>query len=202
MTNNYLNSINARKEKENLKECVIFGQTIGLIIILVSLLKFLTINASNDKYIIILMAIGLGIFLLGLIFPYVLYYPNKIFKYLVNKIFLCCFLIILSIIYLVLIIPIGLFNRQKYQKKYGFYSWNDKSKIKFKQFTDKEVAYLNVYQKSTSISKFKIINQVISYFINSKEYMLIPTILIFILLGVIFYFVTSSVVAPMLYTLF
>ena len=58
----------------------------------------------------------------------------------------------------------------------------------------------NNYIKKTG--KFKNIFKILGYFINKKQFILIPTLCILILLGFLLFFITSSIITPMIYTLF
>ena len=119
MTNKFLKSISEKQFKEDLKASVIFSQTLGLIIILLSGYKFLvSSNIKLDNYYIILMLIGLVIFSLGLIYPYIFFKPLKILNKITNLIINLLCTIIFLILYIIFIIPIGIIFKIKNKQKY------------------------------------------------------------------------------------
>lgn len=84
----YINEIKQKKEKEILKEELFFGQGMGIVLIIIAGLKYLATTHIIVEYIsIIAMSLGLIILLLGIIFPYPLYYPSKWMKNFINKFF-------------------------------------------------------------------------------------------------------------------
>ncbi len=88
MTYIYINEIKQKKEKEILKEELFFGQGMGIVLIIIAGLKYLATTHIIVEYIsIIAMSLGLIILLLGIIFPYPLYYPSKWMKNFINKFF-------------------------------------------------------------------------------------------------------------------
>lgn len=203
MTNNYIDSINKKREKENLKQEVIFGQTIGIIIVIICTLKYCsTKNLITSNILLAFIGFGILLFITGLVFPYILYYPSKFLKFITNKIFNLIFSIILLITYILFIIPISLIVGKKYRKKYDFYTWNGSSKnIKFNGFTKKELNYID-YNNDNLPTRIKIIRQIVNHFFNTKQYALIPIIFILIFIGLLFFFITSNIVSPMIYTIF
>ncbi len=203
MTDNYINKIRLKEEKNNLKQEVLFGQVTGLLITAISFLSFFSIdNKIGEVILLSLMIIGCLMFASGVVFPYILYYPSMFFKKLINKIFIILFEIILVIVYIIFILPVGLFNNKKWKEKYNFMSWNNQKEIKKdKGFTPKEINY-NDEDFSKRTGKFKNIFKILGYFINKRQYILIPTLCILILLGFLLFFITSSIITPMIYTLF
>lgn len=203
LTDNYINKIKLKEEKSNLRQEILFGQVTGLLITAISFLYFLSIDNKMVEVILqLLMIVGCFMFISGVIFPYILYYPSKFFKNLINKIFIFIFSIILVIVYIIFILPVGLINIKKWKEKYNFISWNNKKEIKkFRGFVIRtEIQNDEDYVKRTG--KFKNILKVLGYFINKKQFILIPILCILILLGFLLFFVTSSIVTPMIYTLF
>ncbi len=201
MTNSYINKINQKKEKENLRQAILFGQGTGVVILIIAGLKFLDIISPQTELILkCLMIIGVILIITGIVFPYVLYYPSKWFKKIINKFFLAILLCILTIVYLLLLVPIGLITRKKWAQQYGFFSWNQqRNDIKWKGFSNRENRIKNNSKRQNRISA---IMATIGYFVERKNFILIPLLCMLLLISLLFFFVTSSIVTPMIYTLF
>ena len=204
MTDTYINEIKQKKEKEALKEEILFGQGMGIVLIIIAGLKYLTTTHIIVEYIsIFLFAFGLIILLLGIVFPYALYYPSKWMKKIINKIFLAVLLIILTMIYLLVLLPVALIKRKKWASDYGFFSWNDDTNnIKWKGFLPRVNTMENSQKTEKRTNRIGMIVKIVNYFIERKNFILIPLLCLLLLTGLLFFFVTSSVITPMIYTLF
>lgn len=201
MTDEYINNKRYKNEKSILKEEIYFGQILGIIIIILSILNlFSTTNLMVSNLMICTIILGVSLVIIGLIFPYFLYYPSKAFKFVTNKILYFIFLIILFVIYVLLILPIGIFAQKKLRKKYGFYHWSEEFIGQSEGFKKSDIKYID-YNKNKK-NKLKNIIEIIMYFVTSKQYLFLPLLFLLIIVGLLFFFVTSSVVAPMIYTLF
>ncbi len=204
MTDAYINELKQKKENEALKEEILFGQGMGIVLIIVAGLKYLTTTHLIVEYIsIFLMVFGLTILLLGIIYPYALYYPSKLLKKFINKIFLAILLIILTIIYILVLLPVALLKKKKWASEYGFYLWkNNTNNINWKGFSPRINTIENISKNEKRANRISIIIKIVSYFIERKNFILIPLLCLLLLTGLLFFFVTSSVITPMIYTLF
>lgn len=199
MTNKFLKSISEKQFKEDLKASVIFSQTVGLIIILLSGYKFLvSSNIKLDNYYIILMLIGLVIFSLGLIYPYIFFKPLKILNKITNLIINLLCTIIFLILYIIFIIPIGIIFKIKNKQKYLFIKWNNEYNNINSSYQKVKDIKIDTKRNSRLINSLNIIN----YFIKNKNYLLLPVLLIIIIIGLLFFFLTSSIITPLIYPLF
>ncbi len=204
MIDAYINTINSKKEKENLKQEILFGQGFGIILIITAGLGYLSTNNSNIELLMkCLIALGGILLITGLVFPYILYYPSKWMKKFINKIFTIIFLCMLIIVYIFVILPISFIKQKKWSEKYGFVVWNKYTKnISWKGFEKRQDIVQKDVKSIKRSNRVKTVFEIIGYFIERKHYILLPIILILVFLGLMFFFVTSSVVTPMIYTLF
>ncbi len=201
MIDEYINNKKYKDEKNTLKEEIYFGQILGFIIIILSTFNFFnTTNLMVSNLMIYTIILGVSLVIVGLIFPYFLYYPSKVLKYITNKIFYFIFLVILFVLYILLVLPVGMFTQKKLRIKYGFYKWNDKAIENMVGFKKSDIKYID-YSKNKK-NKLKNVIEIIMYFVTSKQYLFLPLLFLLIIIGLLFFFVTSSVVAPMIYTLF
>ena len=202
LTDNFINTLNERKKEENLKQCILFGQIFGSIIFVLFFIKFL--DEKNDFYSNIYLytsILGIILFIIGIVCPFILFYPIKILKFVGNKVFNLIFSLILSLVYFIFVWPISIFTRKKYAQKYGYYKWNEKTKINFPGFKEKKENYLLEDARNIP-TRIKIIQKIFIYFSSSKQYLFIPLIFILIFLGLLFFFITSSIITPIIYPLF
>lgn len=204
MIDTYIENKNQKKEKEDLRQEILFGQVTGLIITIVAFLHFLSTTNKVDEVIMkIFMIMGTIFFVTGIVFPYALYYPSKWIKAFINKVFQGLLIGILTIIYIVFVLPIGLIYRKKWRKEYEFFSWNSTNqKLKERGFRKRKNSDEEEIDEIKRNNKIKSVTKIVGYFIEKKQFILIPILCTLILLGFLFFFVTSSVVTPMIYTLF
>ena len=198
-TDQYINNYKLRNGKKLLKEEVIFGQTTGLILIVLFGFKYLqNITPSYDVLYIALIILGFILLSCGLIYPSILYYPNKFLKKIFNIILNLIISILLAFVYIIYLIPTSLLMRRKYVENYEFYTWNQEQKhnnrFRLIKLNQNNVLGVN--------NKYKKIFGIISYFYENGHYLLLPLIFLLILIGMLFFFVTSSIIAPMIYPFF
>ena len=191
MTDNYINNkknlLKIKKERDN----YIFGLIFGLFLALTNIFIFLStpdikiLNLINISFIIV----GNIYVLMVTIYPNIINPLHNLIKFITNIIGNILFKIILSIIYLILVIPIGLIIKLKNKKK----SINLKT-----NFIDcNENCDIINYNKG----KYKIFS-IFKLFTNENYILILPLIIILILIGILLMFVQSNVIAPFIYTLF
>lgn len=204
LTDTYIECINKKREKENLKQEILFGQGTGAVITIVAFLQFLSTTNVIVEYIMkFLMLLGISLFTAGVAFPYILYYPSKGLEKIINKIFQLLFQVILVVIYFLFILPVGLICRKKWASQYGFFCWDSNTEIiESKGFVKRENMAEVDKESQKRDNKFKNVIKIIGYFKERKQFVLIPILCVLILLGFLFFFITSGVVTPMIYTLF
>ena len=174
LTDHFINTLNEKKKDEKLKQCILFGQILGSIIFVLFFIKFL--DEKNDFYSNIYLytsIFGIILFIIGVICPFILFYPIKALKFVGNKVFNLIFSLILSLVYLIFVWPISFFTQKKYAQKYGYFKWDEDAKINFPGFMKKEENYL-LEDDSNIPTRIKIIQKIFSYFSNSKQYLFIP----------------------------
>lgn len=192
MTNEYINHVKHRKNKNEYKNICFFGYGFGTFISLLFSLKYF-MNVDNlyyDKFYIMGIICGEVILILTVFSPFILKYPQKIVNGFINILFYILFDLLLTIIYLICITPIGLLLRLKKKK----------DSYKITNFVDKK----NILDPNLTISynKFYQLCQIIQIFLKGGYFLLLPSIIIIIITGLLFLFLQSNVVAPFIYSLF
>ncbi len=191
MIDNYINErkqlLNKNKERNN----YIFGLIFGLILLLLNAFIFLSaadiplLNYINIS----LMILGILFILLATIYPNALNLVHIFFNLIANFIGNIIFKVILTLIYLILIIPIGLIIRVKRKK----------------EILNIDTNFIDYNNSDTKLNNNKgIFNilRIFKLFSNEHYVLMLPLIIILITIGILLIFVQSSVIAPFIYTLF
>lgn len=192
MTNEYINHVKHRKNKNEYKNICFFGYGFGTFTSLLFSLKYF-MNVDNlyyDRFYIMGIICGGVILILTVFSPFLLKYPQKIVNGCINILFHILFDLLLTIIYLICITPIGFFLQFKKQGDYH----------KTTNFVDKK----DILDSNLTIShnKFYQLCQIIQMFLKGGYFLLLPSIIIIIIIGLLFLFLQSNVVAPFIYSLF
>ena len=112
------------------------------------------------------------------------------------------FSIILTFVYFVIIFPMGVLLRSS-MKANPFYSWNTiPSPDTTEGWSTKELAHVKYNADNELSNYFNLFVSILKFFLKAKRWAIIPSLLILLLLGIIFFFVQGSVLAPFIYTIF
>ena len=198
----YKKDLNNRHEYKLLKENAIIGLLGGVILFIWGLMGYLNNTGIAERMFVYLMYLGGLFFLCGFICPSLLYYPSKAFRAIGNIIGTTIFSIILGILYIVFILPVGLAILRK-RKKYNMAVWNEF----FDSSVDSTLSYKQKSAEGTSDirDRYGIMHSVFrlfAYFYMNRQYIFIPVLCILVIIGLIFFFVSSTIIAPFIYTLF
>lgn len=190
MIDNYINERKKILSKNKERDNFIFGLMFGLILFLLNAFIFLsTPDIALLNYInISLMLLGILFILLATIYPNTLNMVHKFFILITNFIGGIIFKIILTIIYLILVTPIGIIIKIKRKKEKSYDNTN------FIDYNDND-------EKFNNKGIFNIL-RIFKLFTNEHYALMLPLIIILITIGILLIFVQSSVIAPFIYTLF
>lgn len=205
MTDSYLQTKKQREAYEEQKGEIVFGLLGGTVLLLAGILNTWPIRGIfglTDIICLVIIFAGICFVLLGIAAPALLKYPYKGFIFIGEKIGEEVLLIILSLIYLVLIIPVGLIMRKK-RKSLGFFTWS--GEFPYKEKTFEEITESGSKDIDTTIksSFLRNIYKLFGTFIRNKSFFLVPAAVILVLLGLILFFAASNIVFNFfIYTLF
>ena len=194
----YMQERKNRLEDEMITNYAVFGQLGGLILSLLGFMKWLTTYNAVMSYVLLgLTAFGLYMIISGVILPQSLEWCYKPFSIVGNKIGELIFDILLLIVYFVFVLPVGIFMRRK-NHDYLYLEWDGKYPFAEREgFTSWKSSGMTSRNGMLSTSA-----RIIEVFMMNGKYILIPAVMILIALGIILFFVSSSVMAPFIYTLF
>jgi hypothetical protein len=199
----YQRKLNERRAMAQLKEEAVFGLLGGLILLVWGFVGYLDNSGFLEKVFIGIMLAGGLLFLLGLIFPSLLYYPKQGFFVLGNYIGRIIFSVLLGIIYIIFVLPIGAIMARKRQD-YLLIQWDERFEA---AGVDSALSsWQDIACGTGSPTRLKgfmySIFRLFAYFTVRRHFILLPLLCILLLLGLLFFFISSTVIAPFIYTLF
>ncbi len=198
--NRYLQNLGKRKFDEALKTNLIFGLTLGWVLTLMGAFKY---YIQLEEGWLAGMAVGLILLALALVIPQALEKPQGWIKTVGGFVATQLFRVLLALIYFVAILPVGLIY-QALKGKDPFYSWEGEAPRQIegwvaKHSTDEGALVAGQTRKQNA---FMQPLQVLGYFASHGELIFMPSLLLFLVLGILGVFAQSSGLAPLIYTLF
>lgn len=192
MIDSYIN----RRLKSNLSkkqwENFWFGLCLGLVLILIFSIRYLTSvkDLTNDDFFLVGMSLGAVFVLASIIYPNLLEPIRKLFYFISNILIKVLFSILLTVIYFLFVFPFSFIikSKQKIEK-------NDSTN--FVDYSCQET-FINVNKNSFLYQ----IARIFKFFINENYFIFIPLLIVLIIISIILVFVQSSAIAPFIYTIF
>lgn len=201
MKNLYLSIKEKRQSAEDLKNQILFGLMFGPLLFVFGAVFYFSVSGLYEIIFVCTSFTGLILICLGILIPSALNAPYKAITFFGNKIGNVIFKAILTVIYVFLIIPVGFLGKKK-RTKYGLYEWDDK-------FSGKETAFVRTadYKEKnldTVVVFPKLLNiyRLLGRIIKNKWFIIIPTTILLIILGLIYFFAATNVVSFFIYTMF
>lgn len=184
-----------------LKRQIIFGYGVSAALFFLGGFKCYLTAGARPLFWQSIMWGGVSFFFATLLLPSVWTLLEKGVRWLMGKIGHCFFLLVLSFVYFFIICPVGWWLRRR-QGCAPIWEWTGKP-------TDGEGWHNKIISTITPHAASKrqrfILLQplwVIGFFIERRNYLLLPVIVILIMLGLTLFFAQTSVLAPFIYTLF
>ena len=192
MIDSYIN----RRLKSNLSkkqwENFWFGLCLGLVLILIFSIRYLTSvkDLTNDDFFLVGMSLGAVFVLASIISPNLLEPIRKLLYFISNILIKVLFSILLTVIYFLFVFPFSFIikSKQKIEK-------NDSTN--FVDYSCQET-FINVNKNSFLYQ----IARIFKFFINENYFIFIPLLIVLIIISIILVFVQSSAIAPFIYTIF
>ncbi len=201
--NGYLLRREGRVRYMRLKQCIGFGYILGVGLFFLGILKYTFVLGANDTLWGTLGAVGGLCIAATLVFPMVWDVPERLFRRAASGIGGALFGTLLIALYFLLFWPVGLVLA-RLRGRHPFYSWEDRAPEDMEGWHQKTVATIGA--EVPGMAKFQHLwkqpFRVIGFFFKRRHYLMIPALVILIALGLILFFVQTSALAPMIYTLF
>jgi hypothetical protein len=193
----------ARKALVKLKQDIGFGYIVSGFLFLLSASRHWFVMTASDSLwgsLLVVSVIGL---LSTLIVPSIWGGPAWLFRKLAGGIGHTVFSLLLSILYLGFFWPAGLIMRLR-KGSHPIYAWTSEPPKGMEGWTRKRVETIG--DKDTRGEKVRHLALqpffVLSFFIQRGHYLLVPVLVLLMALGLLLFFIQTSPVAPMIYTLF
>jgi hypothetical protein len=196
--NKYLKDLACRRADESLRANVIFGQTLGWVLSLTGGFNYFILLDKNSFYVLM---IGHALLFLGLAAPQSLNGLQKLLRDCGEFVSGLIFKLLLLIVYLILVCPLGILI-QKLKGRAPFYYWRSNADFSFEGWIPKHSSDEGQLITGTSRIKSQAGVQLLKHFGQSSNLLIMPSLLVILILGLVSIFLQSTVVAPMIYTLF
>ncbi len=202
---NYLEKHNQKKRKQALKNySCLFIVLGGIFIFLGSWNYYLSLSRFDILWQAMISA-GILLAPLAVVCPAILEAPYKAFSLLTQRVGSLIFALLISIIYFVVISPFGALIRHR-KSVTTFYDWNGKDvdsnniiwRDKPLQEQKFDIKLSGQKKRNFNLTLF----YVLAFFLNKRHWLIIPSIVILMVIGIVFFFIQSSALAPLIYTLF
>ncbi|MBQ7654805.1 MAG: hypothetical protein IJS17_07010 [Clostridia bacterium] len=184
-------------ERKKINEASWFGLIVGLAITVIFGLRAIISSGIVQLLFVFFTAIGMYLFVMGGFFPTSIMSVTEKFKKITNIIGKYVLRILLIPVYLIMLI-ISVFFKKSTSKKYEFYKWDSEEDSPKPQFIEYEETQIK--QHSSAI--LGTLNRIFFVFAKNKLLFLVPLVVILLVLGLVFFFLSSSSVFGFVYTLF
>lgn len=205
MTDSYLQEKQQRKAYEDQKGEIVFGLLGGFILLVFGIMNNWPIYGSFNLFAIIsyvFITIGLCFILLGIIAPSLLRLPYKGFVFIGKKIGNSLLLVFLTVIYIIMVVPVGLIMCKKH-KDLGFIAWSGEFSYEEKAFEEIGTDVKKDVAGSIKSPFLKNIYKLFGTLVRNKRAFLIPAAVVLVIVGLILFFAASNIIFNFfIYTLF
>src|SRR5262245_36921193 len=196
----YLRDLALRREGMAIRQQIVYGLAMGWVLTLVAGFMFCCVVSRLDRLWVTLIVVGLIHLAAAVLLPQALYWPERVWSKIAHWQGWLVMTVLLSIIYFVLIWPVGFLSRRRTR---GFVSWeahpsNLKSAWQPMELIESDADSEKAGYRSLPL----LLASVIGFFFRRGDYLLVLIVILLVVLGLVLYFVQSSALAPFIYTLF
>lgn len=197
----YLRRLDDRARRAALKRCILFGLVLGWPLALIGAFRYCFVPGVVDSLWLAVTLVGLLLLTFSLILPGALDPAERAWMAVAHAIGRVVFSTVLTVVYVCFILPVGRVLRWM-RGEHPFYRWSDGAKIEAEGWVRKEV--ITESQRTSSRQRPVLVQPfvVLGHFLRSGQYLLLPTLVLLLILGLLLFFVQSSALAPFIYTIF
>lgn len=202
----YARRLAERREVEQIRQLTNFGLTLGWLFTLLGGFCWWCVISRLDWLWSSMFVAGLVLLVLGCVLPQALDRPHRIWMGLAHLQGKLVMTVLLTIVYFSLFWPLGLWERRRRGNAHPFYQW-DKTPPTLPLSGWEPVSLTEASpiaippQSSRRRSLVRMFAETLSFFAERGHYFLLPVLLLLLLLGLVLFFVQSSVLAPFIYTI-
>lgn len=196
----YLRDLALRREALAIRRQIVYGLAMGWVLMLVPGFVYFCVPSHVDRLWSALMAVGAIHLAAAVILPQALYWPERVWSKIARWQGWLVMTVLLSIIYFVLIWPVGMFSRRRTR---GFISWETHPSDLESAWQPMELIESDADSTTDGYRSLPLLlASVIGFFFRRGDYLLVLIVILLVVLGLVLYFVQSSALAPFIYTLF
>lgn len=184
------------EEKKEINSCSWFGLILGVVLFFVFFLRALSTVGAVSVICWVITALGGVCFLLGGFFPLALRPLMRLMQKFGNFVGKYILRVLMVPIYIIMLIP-ALFLRGSTAKKYEFTAWKDPDGVRAAYIPYKE----NEYKKG-STGFLGTLNNLVFFLAKNKLLFLLPIVIILVVVGLVFFFISANSVLTFIYALF
>jgi len=157
-----------------------------------------------------LMTSGLLLLVLGTVLPQALAGPHRLWMGLAHLQGRLVMTVLLTVVYVVMIVPLGWYQRWRQGGGQPFYRWDPTQPAQnlpagttaWETLSPSESSPTTTRrQTGRTRSLVSLLAETLSFFAQRGHYLLLPVLLFLLLLGLILFFVQTSALAPFIYTI-
>ena len=206
----YLNQLAERREREEVRQLTSFGLTMGWLCTLLGGFCWFCVISQIDWFWRALMTSGLLLLVLGTVLPQALAGPHRLWMGLAHLQGRLVMTVLLTVVYFVMIVPLGWYQRRRQGGGQPFYRWDPTQPAQilptgttaWETLSPSESSPTTIRrQTGRTRSLVSLLAETLSFFAQRGHYLLLPVLLFLLLLGLILFFVQTSALAPFIYTI-
>ena len=211
----YLNQLAERREREEVRQLTSFGLTMGWLCTLLGGFCWFCVISQIDWFWRALMTSGLLLLVLGTVLPQALAKPHWLWMGLAHLQGRLVMTVLLTVVYLVMVVPLGWYQRRRQGGGQPFYRWDQNlpsQNLPSQNLPAGTTAWETLSPSESSPtttrrqtgrtrSLVSLLAETLSFFAQRGHYLLLPVLLFLLLLGLILFFVQTSALAPFIYTI-
>ena len=201
----YLRRLAERRETDEIRQLTSFGLTVGWLLTILGGFCWFCVISQIDWFWRGLMITGLVLIVLGTVLPQLLYWPHRLWMGLAHLQGRLVMTVLLTLVYFLLISPLGWWERKRHGGSHPFHSW-DKAPpgliTGWEQLPELSPDLVVSKQKVfRSRSLLSMLSETLVFFAERGHYLLLPVLLFLLFLGLVLFFVQTSALAPFIYTI-
>lgn len=197
----YLNTKDRREQSEALKNYILFGLLFGWVLIVACIIGFFSVRGALEILFVTGVLFGILLVCSAVLVPALLRIPYTVVSTITEKIGNILFKVVLSVVYIVIIAPVGMLVKKK-RKQYRLYRWDEEYLGEDSCFVASDAQGDKKPKSTTSFPKMMSAYRLFGLIVKNKWSVLIPVTTLLILLGLILFFASTNVVSFFIYTMF
>lgn len=199
----YLGRLHVREARKQLTHDVVFGYFVSTLLAGLGFVKVCMAIGTSDAVWLPVMIAGLAGWLVTLAYPSAWGGPQRMVRLVGGAIGHTLFNILLTLIYFLLFWPLGVLLRLHHGTD-PFYRWQAQPPVPMEAWHPKTVTLDEgkTTESDRATPAWMAPFMVLAFFARRGHYIALPVLIIMLALGLILFFLQTSSLAPMIYTLF